>query len=173
MTPKAARNLSAVAFVALLLPCKNLLIFVDTLFLSLGAPPPLEYLFIATIPIFGPEGAGFWPLILLMLLLAFLLSLALYRYLRRRDFPQLCADCAARKPLVWTLFLLFVFFSLVSPFFSYVTVSPPPDDTAYFDEDFEVSSCDESFDAPEDAPPAFQPDTQNSKLETQNSRGFQ
>ena len=98
MTPKAARNLSAVAFVALFVPCRNLLTWLDLLFISFGAPPPVENLMGASISIFGP--VAIWLPILLIVLLAFLASLALYRYLRRRDFPQICADCATRKPLV-------------------------------------------------------------------------
>ena len=151
MTPITARNLSAVVFVALLLPCKNLLLWLDSLCFSLGAPPLLENLILAAIRVFGPK-AVLWVQILPMLLLAFLLSLALYRYLRRRDFPQLCADCAARKPLVWTLFLLFAFLSLLHPYLFFITATPPPVDTSYFDENFE-GSPDDAFADPEDAPP--------------------
>jgi len=161
MTPKAARNLSAVAFVALLRPSKNLLWMLDDLF---GSPTPWERLTSAALLVFGPEGI-IWGQILPWILLAFFLSLALYRYLRRRDFSQLCTDCAARKPLVWVLFLLFAFFSIVQP--TLVRICPPPDYTAYSGEDFVC--YDESFDAPEDAPPTLQPDTQNSELKTQNS----
>ena len=135
MTPKAARNLSAVAFLALFLPCWNLLIWVQVLFVSFhisGLPPSALWLNVAV--------------------LAFLPSLALYLYLRRRDFPQICADCAARKPLVWTFFLLFAFFTLVHPALVFTSAPPPPDDAAYFDEDFEVSPDDGFADA-EDAPP--------------------
>ena len=149
MTPKAARNLSAVAFVALLLPCQNLMVWLDVLLGSFGRYPFMLGL---------NPWAAWW---LRMGLPAFLLSLVLYRYLRRRDFPQLCADCASRKPIVWTLFFLFAFLSLVHPVVTPICASDYPD------EDFVC--YDESFDAPEDAPPSLRPETQNPESKTQNS----
>lgn len=168
MTPKAARNLSAVAFVALYGPCQNILVWLNALFPLWGLPPPLDRFFLAAIPVFGPLSV--WLFALLMALLAFIPSFALYGYLRRRDFPQLCADCAARKPLVWILFLLFAFLSILHPSVHQVpSTMPPPDYTIMSDENFEAYTYDEYFDAPEDAPPALQPDTQNPELKTQNS----
>lgn len=126
MTPKTARNLSAVAFVALILPCQNLMVWLDVLLGSFGWYPLSLIL-----------GSNPWIWWLRLALPAFLLSLVLYLYLRRRDFPQLCADCATRKPLVWTLFFLFAFLSLVHPVVTPICASDYPD------EDFEVSSPDD------------------------------
>ena len=38
-----------------------------------------------------------------------------YRYVRKRDFETICADCAAHSKTAWTLLVLFVLFSVAWP----------------------------------------------------------
>ena len=63
---------------------------------------------------FGPNGAR---------LASFLLPVAItlipvvlvYRYVRKRDFESICADCVAHSKAAWTLLVLFVLFSVAWP----------------------------------------------------------
>ena len=112
MTPKTARNLSLVAIVVLYQPCRNLLAVLDLLcWLLFHTESPLTRFLHSVLSSHGPRaciGVSF----LACLILPLLLSLLLYRYLLRRDFAQVCADCAARKIRLTVLFLLFAFFTV-------------------------------------------------------------
>lgn len=134
MTPKLARNLSLVAFFALFQPCRNLLALLSNLYaLFFHVPPPharlLQDLLLSRTP------AAFNCVSLLFnLILPLILSILLYRWLRRRDFAQACADCASRKLRLGILFLLFALLSIFQINLSLIYPSWPtsvlwPDDT--------------------------------------------
>ena len=112
MTPKTARNLSLVALAVLYQPCRNLLAVLDLLcWLLFHTESPLTRFLHSVLSSHGPRayiGVSF----LACLILPLVLSLLLYRYLLRRDFAQVCADCAARKIRLTILFLLFAFFTV-------------------------------------------------------------
>ena len=139
MTPKLARNLSLVAFFALFQPCRSLLALLSNLFeLFFHIPAPharlLQYLLL-------PPNPAFFNCVSLLfnLILPLILSILLYRWLRRRDFAQACADCASRKILLCILFLLFALFSIFQINLSLLYPSYPtsvlwPDDVIATDE---------------------------------------
>ena len=112
MSPKTARNLSIVALVALYQPCRNLLAVLDLLcrILFHTESPLTRFLHSMW------ASHGQWAYIgfssLTCLILPLVLSILLYRYLLRRDFAQVCADCAARKIRLTVLFILFAFFTV-------------------------------------------------------------
>ena len=112
MNPKTARNLSLVALVALYQPCRNLLAVLDLLCRILfHTESPLTRFLHVMWASHGPW-AYIWFSLLTGLILPLVLSILLYRYLLRRDFAQVCADCAARKIRLTVLFLLFAFFTV-------------------------------------------------------------
>ena len=112
MTPKTARNLSLVALAVLYQPCRNLLAVLDLLcWLLFHTESPLTRFLHSVLSSHGPRayiGVSF----LVCLILPLVLSILLYRYLLRRDFAQVCADCAARKIRLTVLFILFAFFTV-------------------------------------------------------------
>ena len=113
MTPKLARNLSLVALVALFQPCRNLLALLGNLFaLFFHVPAPHARLLQHLLLTYDPAAYNCVSL-LINLVLPIILSILLYRWLRRRDFAQACADCASRKI---RLGILFLFFALLSIF---------------------------------------------------------
>ena len=112
MSPKTARNISLVALVALYQPCRNLLAVLDLLCRILfHTESPLTRVLYSMW-----ASHGQWAYIgfsfLTCLILPLVLSILLYRYLLRRDFAQVCADCAARKIRLTVLFILFAFFTV-------------------------------------------------------------
>ncbi len=112
MTPKLARNLSLVAFVALFQPCRNLLVLLGSLFaLFFHIPAPHARLLQHLLLTYDPAAYNCASL-LINLVLPLILSILLYRWLRRRDFAQACADCATRKIRLGILFLLFALLSV-------------------------------------------------------------
>ncbi|MBQ9430076.1 MAG: hypothetical protein IJU44_00845 [Kiritimatiellae bacterium] len=117
MTKTAARSITAVAFVALIPSCGNVLNIIDMLFhlvaskVGLGfVQTPYEGLMALTYNLFG-SGACLLSRALVIMVVAAIPSAFIYRYLLPRDFQQICEDCAAHKKLVWTLFALFFLFS--------------------------------------------------------------
>ena len=124
MTKTAARSITAVAFVALIPPCGNVLNIIDVLFLLVASKigigsvqTPYERLMALTYNLFG-SGACLLTKTLVIMVIAAIPSAFIYRYLVPRDFQQICEDCAAHKKLVWTLFVLFFLFSTVVLSFS-------------------------------------------------------
>ena len=112
MSPKTARNLALVAAVALYQPCRNLLALLDILCrLLFHTQAPHGHLLQLLLAHFGPWGYVLGSLFVIFLP-AGLLAFLLHRYLIRRDFAQVCADCAARKRLLTVLFVLFALLSI-------------------------------------------------------------
>lgn len=117
MTKTAARSITAVAFVALIPSCGNVLNIIDMLFdlvaskIGFGfVQTPYERLMALTYNLFG-SGACLLTKTLVIMVIAAIPSVFIYRYLLPRGFRQICDDCTAHKKLVWTLFALFFLFS--------------------------------------------------------------
>lgn len=122
MGRKTARVVATLVFFALIRPCFSALSLVGLLLSCVRSP----------IDMYGVAGMNIWPMFEMGLystfppLVASLLVLALrcipaaalaflaYRYLVRRSFRQVCADCASHKARTWTLFAAFAFFSIFS-----------------------------------------------------------
>ena len=142
MTPRTARNLSLVALVALYPLCRNLLAVLDLLcrILFHTESPLTHFLY------FVWANHGQWAHIgssfLVSLILPLVLSILLYRYLLRRDFAQVCADCAARKMRLTVLFILFAFFTVFQ--IQATRVSVPADACPPLESSDGVESIDES-----------------------------
>lgn len=115
MTKKTARIISVLAFIALLRPCANVLTFVEVLWCRLfhDVEPPHAQLLRAIYETFGADAAC-WANVALGWIVAAIPTVLIYRYLVRRDFKQVCDDCAAHKVLAWTFFALFVLFTFTS-----------------------------------------------------------
>jgi len=122
MGRKTARVVATLVFFALIRPCFSALSLVGLLLSCVRSP----------IDMCGVAGMNIWPMFEMGLystftpLVASLLVLALrcipaaalaflaYRYLVRRSFRQVCADCASHKARTWTLFVAFAIFSIFS-----------------------------------------------------------
>ena len=116
MTRKQAGIVSAVAFAALVKPMGNLMGFVDLAWYvacQSGMSPHLR-IFMAIADAFGLTAAQ-WANILIGYLAAAVPALLIYRYLRRRDFAQVCESCAAHKVRAWSLLLAFFVLTLLHP----------------------------------------------------------
>ena len=114
MTPRTAKNLSIVAFAALILPVRNLLALLEALVAVLfHIPFPIQQTLFVLKNSPGPWGTLTVSVVnLIPMAIAAILAVCLYRYLLPRDFSLVAADCAARKGRVRTLAFLFVFFSV-------------------------------------------------------------
>jgi len=118
MTTKSTRVLSAIAFIALLRPCRELLVFLDSFCgIAFGIAPaktPYTCLLLSVYDSYGPLIATVVD-ILLLLILAAVPTYLIYRYILQRDFQRICDDCASHKPLAWMLFILFTITTLGLP----------------------------------------------------------
>ena len=120
MTKRSACLLSILAFAALLTPCSRALSLVDSLWMLaiINGGYTYETPYVRLLGLIhqsmGPAAAQ-WAHILCGWLVAAIPALLLYRYLVRRDFNQVCADCATHKVRTGVLFVLFLLFSFVSP----------------------------------------------------------
>ena len=116
MTKKAAAIIALVAFVALFVPCGHLLslvcAIVEAVF-GVGANP-VSALLICLYSLFGTWASILAQIVIYFILPAFL-AFFLYRYLLRRDFRQVCEDCAAHRARAWSLFAVFSLFTWLSP----------------------------------------------------------
>ena len=114
MTPRTSKNLSIVAFAALILPVRNLLALLEALVAVLFRIPfPIQRMLFVLKKSPGPWGILTVSVVnLIPMAIAAVLAVCLYRYLLPRDFSLVAADCAARKGRVRTLAFLFVFFSI-------------------------------------------------------------
>ena len=122
MTKKRSLIVALVAFAALIHPLPHLVSFADSLLCMLlvhagcvNVPWGLQSkLVIAVYECFGPVGARLvsflLPVVITLIPVAFI-----YRYVRKRDFETICADCAAHSKTAWTLLVLFVLFSVAWP----------------------------------------------------------
>ena len=123
MTKKRSLIVALVAFAALMLPLSRLVSFADSLLCMLLAHagcvnvPPWgvqSKLIMAVYDCFGRAGAQLamflLPVVITLIPVAFI-----YRYVRKRDFETICADCVAHSKAAWTLLVLFVLFSVAWP----------------------------------------------------------
>ena len=122
MNKKRSLIVALVAFAALIHPLPHLVSFADSLLCMLlvragcvNVPWGLQSkLVIAAYECFGPVWAR--PVVFLLPIVFTLIPVAfIYRYVRKRDFETICADCAAHSKTAWTLLVLFVLFSVAWP----------------------------------------------------------
>lgn len=125
MNPRTAKNLSIVAFAALVLPCRNLLALLEALVAHLFRIPfPIQRMVFVLRNSPGPWGTLTVSFVnLIPMAIAAILAVCLYRYLLPRDFSLVASDCAARKGRVRMLAILFVFFSIFQ-FVAYPVLVP-------------------------------------------------
>ena len=114
MTRRQAGIISVVAFAALLKPMGTLIGFADIACaaISRGAVWPSYWLLKAVADVFGMVAAQ-WANILIDWVAAAVLALLIYRYLRRRDFAQVCAGCSAHSIRAWSLLVVFLALTLL------------------------------------------------------------
>ena len=122
MNKKRSLIVALVAFAALIHPLPHLVSFADSLLCMLlvhagcvNVPWGLQSkLVIEAYECFGPVWAC--PVVFLLPIVFTLIPVAfIYRYVRKRDFETICADCAAYSKTAWTLLVLFVLFSVAWP----------------------------------------------------------
>ncbi len=109
MTRRQAGIISVVAFAALLKPMGTLIGFADIACaaISRGAVWPSYWLLKVVADVFGMVAAQ-WGDILIGWVAAAVPALLIYRYLRRRDFAQVCAGCSAHSIRAWSLLGVFL-----------------------------------------------------------------
>ena len=95
MTKKQAGVIAVIAFAALLKPMGTIIGCFEIAWrvISRGGVQPRDRLIMAIADAFGVTAAQ-WANILIGWVAAAVPALLIYRYLRRRDFGQVCADCA-------------------------------------------------------------------------------
>ena len=117
MTKKQAGVIALIAFVALIRPCSNMFTFADLLwsvvFKTGMMNTPYMRLCVFMFDRFGRGAAELTSVAIIWTIAAFV-AMAIYRYLRRRDFAHVCADCAAHKVRAWLAFAAFLLFSFTS-----------------------------------------------------------
>ena len=115
MTKKQAGVIAIIAFAALIKPMGNLIEFVDLVWYLIvdGVASPRWRMYNAILQEFGFTAMcltrGSFDCIL-----AAIPALLIYRYLRRRDFAQVCISCAAHKIRAWSLLVAFLVFTLLN-----------------------------------------------------------
>ncbi len=122
MTRKRSFVIAFIAFAALMHPLLRLVSFVDSLFCMvlehigcMNAPWGLQSKLI--IAVYEWFGAVVAQLVLFLMPVAITLipAVFIYRYVHKRDFESICADCAAHSKTAWMLLVLFVVFSVAWP----------------------------------------------------------
>ena len=116
MTKKQAGVVAVVAFAALIVPMRNLIVFAELAWYvaTHAVASPRLSMFNAILQEFGPT-AMYWSRVSFDCIVAAIPALLIYRYLRRRDFAQVCADCAAHKARARSLLALFLAMTLLHP----------------------------------------------------------
>ena len=114
MTRRQAGIISVVAFAALLKPMGTIIGCFEIAWrvISRGGVQPRDRLIMAIADAFGVTAAQ-WANILIGWVAAAVPALLIYRYLRRRDFGQVCADCSAHSVRAWSLLVLFLALTLL------------------------------------------------------------
>ena len=122
MNKKRALFVSVVAFFMLVHPLSRLMSFADDVICLAIAHagcvnPPWSLLSELVVVLFNHFGARTAQLVLLVFPFAVALvpAVLVYRYLRRRDFDGVCADCAAHPAISWTMLVVFAVFSVFGP----------------------------------------------------------
>ena len=116
MTKKQAGVIAVIAFAALIKPMGNLIEFVDIVwYLAVdGVASPRWRMYNAILQEFGPT-AMYWSRGSFDCIVAAIPALLIYRYLRRRDFTQVCMSCAAHKIRAWSLLVAYLALTLLNP----------------------------------------------------------
>ena len=114
MTKKQAGVIAVIAFAALLKPMGTIIGCFEIAWrvISRGGVQPRDRLIMAIADAFGGTAAQ-WANILIGWVAAAVPALLIYRYLRRRDFGQVCADCSAHSIRAWSLLVLFLALTLL------------------------------------------------------------
>lgn len=114
MTKKQAGVIAVIAFATLIKPMGNLIEFVDIVWCLAvdGVASPRWRMYNAILQEFGPT-AMYWSRVSFDCIVAAIPALLIYRYLRRRDFGQVCADCSAHSIRAWSLLVLFLALTLL------------------------------------------------------------
>jgi hypothetical protein len=113
MTKKQAGVIAVIAFAALLRPMGNLIEFVDIVWCLAvdGVTSPRWRMYNAILQEFGPT-VMYWSRVSFDCIVAAIPALLIYRYLRRRDFTQVCMSCAAHKIRAWSLLVAYLALTL-------------------------------------------------------------
>lgn len=116
MTKKQAGVIAVIAFAALIKPIGNLIEFVDIVWCLAvdGVASPRWRMYNAILQEFGPT-AMYWSRVSFDCIVAAIPALLIYRYLRRRDFTQVCMSCAAHKIRAWSLLVAYLALTLLNP----------------------------------------------------------
>ena len=116
MTKKQAGVIAVIAFAALIKPMGNLIEFVDIVWCLAvdGVASPRWRMYNAILQEFGPT-AMYWSRVSSDCIVAAIPALLIYRYLRRRDFTQVCMSCAAHKIRAWSLLIAYLALTLLNP----------------------------------------------------------
>ena len=116
MTKKQAGVIAVIAFAALIKPMGNLIEFVDIVWCLAvdGVVSPRWRMYNAILQEFGPT-AMYWSHVSFYCIVAAIPALLIYRYLRRRDFTQVCMSCAAHKIRAWSLLIAYLVLTLLNP----------------------------------------------------------
>ena len=116
MTKKQAGVIAVIAFAALIKPTGNLIEFVDIVWCLAvdGVASPRWRMYNAILQEFGPT-AMYWSRVSFDCIVAAIPALLIYRYLRRRDFTQVCMSCAAHKIRAWSLLVAYLALTLLNP----------------------------------------------------------
>ena len=116
MTKKQVGVVTVIAFAALIKPIGNLIEFVDIVWcLAIdGVASPRWRMYNAILQEFGPT-AMYWSRVSFDCIVAAIPALLIYRYLRRRDFTQVCMSCAAHKIRAWSLLIAYLVLTLLNP----------------------------------------------------------
>ena len=114
MTRRQAGIISVVAFAALLKPMGTIIGCAEIVWrlISQGGVQPRDRLIMAIADAFGGTAAQCVN-ILIGWAAAAVPALLIYRYLRRRDFAQVCADCSAYRIRAWSLLVFFLALTLL------------------------------------------------------------
>ena len=114
MTRKQSGVIVVIAFAALLKPMGTIIGCFEIAWrvISRGGVQPRDRLIMAIADAFGVTAAQ-WANILIGWVAAAVPALLIYRYLRRRDFGQVCADCSAHSIRAWSLLVLFLALTLL------------------------------------------------------------
>lgn len=114
MTRRQAGIISVVAFAALLKPMGTIIGCAEIVWrlISQGGVQPRDRLIMAIADAFGGMAAQCVN-ILIGWVAAAVPALLIYRYLRRRDFAQVCADCSAYRIRAWSLLVFFLALTLL------------------------------------------------------------
>ena len=116
MTKKQAGVIAVIAFAALLRPMVTLIGLAEIAWRVVfqGCVQPRDRLLMAIADAFG-AGAAQWADVLIAWTVSAIPALLIYRYLRRRDFTQVCMSCAAHKIRAWSLLIAYLALTLLNP----------------------------------------------------------